>query len=135
MSARDTVRSNKTTIQEILCGDHRLILNKVHEKELITAREYNNLKSITGENVEGHVVELVDKLLNKGEESCRSFLQLLQTDQDLTSTFPQLKSIQLNVCSGLSSGVQPSSGSISGTVTHFVFTLIPDVNKTVGTFC
>ncbi|XP_033505796.1 caspase-3-like [Epinephelus lanceolatus] len=96
MSAKDTVRRNKTTIQTTLCGDHRLVLNKVHENNLITSREYNNLKSINKEDVEGHVVELVDKIMNKGEDSCQAFLNLLQTDDDIKTTFPELKNIQLN---------------------------------------
>uniref|UniRef100_UPI0037E8513D caspase-3-like isoform X1 n=2 Tax=Semicossyphus pulcher TaxID=241346 RepID=UPI0037E8513D len=109
MSAKDTVRRNKTVIQATLCGDHRLILNKVHEKDLITGREYNNLKNINKEDVEGHVVELVDKIMNKGEESCRAFLDLLQTDEDIKTTYPELKNIQLNVTSLLRTPVQACS--------------------------
>ncbi|XP_041660146.1 caspase-8-like [Cheilinus undulatus] len=109
MSALDKVRCNKTVIQSTLCGDHRLILNKVHEKGLITKREYNNLKSINKEDVEGHVVELVDKIMNKGEDSCRAFLHLLQTDEDIKMTYPELKSIQLNIASPLPLPIQVSS--------------------------
>ncbi|XP_028449946.1 caspase-3 isoform X2 [Perca flavescens] len=96
MPAKDTVRRNKTAIQATLCGDHRLILNKVHEKNLITMREYNNLKSINKEDVEGHVVELVDKIMNKDEDTCKAFLDLLQTDEDIKTTYPELKNIKLN---------------------------------------
>ncbi|XP_039999901.1 caspase-8-like [Xiphias gladius] len=96
MSAKDTLRRNKTAIHETLCGDYRLILNKVHERNLITAREYNNLKSINKEDVEGHVVELVDKIMNKGEDLCQDFLNLLQTDKEIETTYPELKNIQLN---------------------------------------
>ncbi|XP_024129573.1 caspase-8 [Oryzias melastigma] len=91
MSAKDTLRSNKTAILSTLCVDQRLILNKVHEKNLITSREYNNLKSINKEDVEGHVVELLDKILNKGETTCQHFLNILQTDEDIKATFPELK--------------------------------------------
>ncbi|XP_034744705.1 caspase-8-like [Etheostoma cragini] len=96
MSATDMVRRNKTAIQTTLCGDYRLILNKVHENELITKREYNNLKSINKEDVEGHVIELVDKIMNKGENTCKAFLDLLQTDEGIKTTYPELKNIQLN---------------------------------------
>ncbi|XP_071348722.1 caspase-8-like [Trachinotus anak] len=96
MSAKGTLRSNKTAIHTSLCGDYRLILNKVLEKGLITEREYNNLKSINKEDVEGHVVELVDKIMNKGEKSCQDFLNLLQTDEEIETTFPTLRNIQLN---------------------------------------
>lgn len=111
MSAKDTVRRSKTTILDILCGDYTLILNKVHQKNLITDREYNNLKSINKESVGGHVVGLVDKLMDKGEETCRDFLNLLQTDEDVKSTYPDLKNLQLNsslkpvqACKGIVSG-------------------------------
>lgn len=96
MSAKDTVRRNKTAILATLCGDQKLILNKVHEKKLITQREYNNLKSINREDVEGHVIALVDKIMDKGEDTCRDFLNLLQTDEDVKTTFPDLKNIQKN---------------------------------------
>lgn len=109
MSALDKVRCNKTVIQSTLCGDHRLILNKVHEKGLITKREYTNLKSINKEDVEGHIVELVDKIMNKGEDSCRDFLHLLRTDEDIKMTYPELKSIQLNIASPLPLPIQASS--------------------------
>ncbi|KAK9539322.1 hypothetical protein VZT92_004433 [Zoarces viviparus] len=96
MSAKDTVRRNKTAIVQTLCGDYNLILTKVDEKNLITPRENRNLKSINKEDVEGHVIGLVDKLTNKGEDSCKAFLNLLQTDADIINTFPELKSMQWN---------------------------------------
>uniref|UniRef100_A0A3P8U752 Caspase 20, apoptosis-related cysteine peptidase n=1 Tax=Amphiprion percula TaxID=161767 RepID=A0A3P8U752_AMPPE len=109
MSAKDTLRRNKTGIQTILCGDRKFILDKVFENDLITPREYNNLKSINKENDEGHVVELVDKIMNKGEETCRDFLDLLQTDEDIKSTFPSLSNIQLPGARPLPRPVQVSS--------------------------
>ncbi|XP_072219090.1 uncharacterized protein [Leuresthes tenuis] len=96
MSAKDTVKQNKTAIQATLAADRKFILDKVYEKELITQREYNNLKSINKENDEGHVTELVDKLMNKGEDACQTFLNLLQTDEDIRETYPGLRDVQLN---------------------------------------
>ncbi|CAG5896285.1 unnamed protein product [Menidia menidia] len=107
MSAKDSMRRHKTALQVTLSADRRLILDKVYARKLITPREYNNLKSINKENDEGHVIELVDKLMNKGEGACRTFLDLLQTDEDVRSTFPDLQSIQLN--DGLPRPVQASS--------------------------
>ncbi|KAM4552594.1 caspase-3-like [Odontesthes bonariensis] len=106
MAAKDTVTRNKTAIQETLATDRMFILNKVYEKKLITQREYNNLKSIHQENDEGHVIELVDKIINKGEDYCQSFLNLLQTDESIKATFPGL---QLNDTSVLPLPVQASS--------------------------
>lgn len=119
MSAKDTLRRNKTDIQAVLCGDHRLILNKVHEKNLITRREYNNLKSISKEDVEGHVVELVDKIMDKGEDTCKSFLGLLQTDEELRTTFPDLNHIQLSETCLLPAPVQVSPGNCTHTAAFF----------------
>ncbi|KAF0047306.1 hypothetical protein F2P81_000939 [Scophthalmus maximus] len=106
MSARDALRRHKTAIQASLCGDYRLILNKVLEKDLITAREYTNLKSINQVDVEGHVVELVDKLMNKSEDTCQQFLNLLQTDEDIGTTYPELRSMQLSDARPLPEPVQ-----------------------------
>uniref|UniRef100_A0A3Q3WWQ6 Caspase-8 n=1 Tax=Mola mola TaxID=94237 RepID=A0A3Q3WWQ6_MOLML len=83
-----------------------LILNKIDEKKLITRREYNNLKSIVGEDVWGYVVALLDKLLNKGDDTCRAFLDLLQTDDDIKCTFPELRNLQMSNTSLLTKPVQ-----------------------------
>ena len=118
MSAKDTVRRNKTAILATLCGDQKLILNKVHEKKLITQREYNNLKSINREDVEGHVIALVDKIMDKGEDTCRDFLNLLQTDEDVKTTFPDLKNIQKNDTCLLPLPVQATRLDNSGMLAH-----------------
>ncbi|XP_053740216.1 caspase-8-like [Synchiropus splendidus] len=93
MSARDILRCKKIAIEGTLSSDHSLILNKVHERNLITQREYNNLRCISGGTVSEHITALLDKIMNKGEETAQAFLSLLQTDEDIRSTFPQLKSI------------------------------------------
>ncbi|XP_068593898.1 caspase-8-like isoform X2 [Cebidichthys violaceus] len=113
MSAKETVRRNKTVILATLSGDRMLILNKVYENNLITQREYNNLNSINKEDVEGHVVRLVDKLMNKGEDSCKAFLNLLQTDAEIIETYPELKSMQLNDTCSLTKPVQACSADDS----------------------
>ncbi|XP_035762020.1 uncharacterized protein LOC118453926 [Neolamprologus brichardi] len=121
MSAKATVRRNKTALQTILSGDYRLILNKVYEKELINQREYNNLKSINREDAEGHVIELVDKIMNKGDDTCRAFLNLLQTDEDIKSTFPQLKDLKRNEALFVSRPVEispPHNGVESKGIQH-----------------
>uniref|UniRef100_A0A8P4GKR1 Caspase-8 n=1 Tax=Dicentrarchus labrax TaxID=13489 RepID=A0A8P4GKR1_DICLA len=109
MLLQDTVRRNKTAIQMTLSADRILILNKVHEKDLITRREYINLKSINKEDVEGHVIELVDKIMNKGEDTCQAFLDLLQTDDEIKTTYPELQSLQLNNINFLPKPISVSS--------------------------
>ncbi|XP_033838532.1 caspase-8-like [Periophthalmus magnuspinnatus] len=96
MSAKAAMRRNKTSIHRILSGDHKFVLNKVYENKLITEREYHNLKGIFKENVEGHVVELVDTIMEKGEDTCERFLRLLETDDEIKDTFPNLKTVQLS---------------------------------------
>ncbi|XP_030260072.1 caspase-8-like isoform X1 [Sparus aurata] len=113
MAAKGTIRRNKTAIQATLCADYSLILNKVDEKQLITPREYRNLRSINREDVEGHVVKLVDKIMDKGEDTCKKFLELLQTDEEVKSTYPDLKKIQLTNTSLLPTPVQASSAEHS----------------------
>uniref|UniRef100_A0A3Q3N6V3 Caspase-8-like n=1 Tax=Mastacembelus armatus TaxID=205130 RepID=A0A3Q3N6V3_9TELE len=99
MSAKDTLRCNKTALQDLFSTDHGFILDKVQEKKLITSREYKNLKSINKEDVGGHVREMVDKIMDKGETTCRDFLELLETDQGIKETYPDLKNIPLtNSC-------------------------------------
>lgn len=111
----DAVRRNKTAIGTILCADYGLILNKVDEKKLITRHEYNNLKSINGVDVWGHVIALVDKIMNKGEDTCEAFLNLLQTDDDVKSTYPQLKNLQWSdTIQHLTPPVQASSDDCFG---------------------
>ncbi|KAM6948210.1 caspase-8-like [Aplochiton taeniatus] len=94
MSALNAIRGNKTTLQAILTVDYSLILNKVYEHKLVTDREYRKLKDIPRLDVEGHVIELVDKLMSKGEDICKGFLHLLQNDCEIQQTFPTLTGIQ-----------------------------------------
>lgn len=116
MAAKDEVRRNKTTLQTILRADHRLILNMVDEKGLLTRREYNNLKSMKGDD-EGLINELLDKIMDKGDDTCRAFLELLQTDEEIKNTFPELKKIQWTNTSLLHTPVQASSAEHSGMLT------------------
>uniref|UniRef100_A0A3Q3T3I3 Caspase-8 n=1 Tax=Mastacembelus armatus TaxID=205130 RepID=A0A3Q3T3I3_9TELE len=87
------LQCNKTALQDLFSTDHGFILDKVQEKKLITSREYKNLKSINKEDVGGHVREMVDKIMDKGETTCRDFLELLETDQGIKETYPDLKNI------------------------------------------
>ncbi|XP_062284670.1 caspase-8-like [Scomber scombrus] len=97
MAAMDKLRNKKTEIVDTLSADRR-IFDKVQQKGLITQRDYNNLKNIKGETEEGHVVALVDKIMNKGPDTCQKFLNLLQTDDDIKSTYPALENILTNTC-------------------------------------
>uniref|UniRef100_A0A8C6URX7 CARD domain-containing protein n=1 Tax=Neogobius melanostomus TaxID=47308 RepID=A0A8C6URX7_9GOBI len=113
MKPKDIIRRNKTSLLEILSADHMLILNKVQEHGIITDREYNNLKCINNKNVEGHLGELLDKLMNKGDETCQDFINLLKTDAMTKETFPNLKSIQWTVGNSGTVSVQKKSNKSS----------------------
>ncbi|XP_033992187.1 caspase-7-like [Trematomus bernacchii] len=104
MAAYDILRSNKTSIVETLGADHTLILIKAYEKKLMTAREYNKLRSIDKLDAEGQVGWLVNTIMNKGEPACQFFLNLLQTDEEIQETYPELENILENTDN------QPESG-------------------------
>ena len=93
MTAKDAIMRNKTTLQDILCADHKRIRDKVGEYKLVNHREFRNL-IITEENVEGGIIKLVDKIMDKGEDTCKRFLDMLKTDADVKDTFPDLAKIQ-----------------------------------------
>uniref|UniRef100_A0A3Q2X0B0 Caspase 20, apoptosis-related cysteine peptidase n=1 Tax=Haplochromis burtoni TaxID=8153 RepID=A0A3Q2X0B0_HAPBU len=122
MSAQNAMRSNKTAIHEFLSGDSGLILNKDYENNLTTQWDYENLKRINNINMETHVIELVDKIMNKGEDKCKDFLNLLQTDGAIKETFPLLASLQLSCTPLLSEPVQVSSCQHGNT--HDVYQII-----------
>lgn len=79
---------------EALSEDPVILFTKVQERELITRREYNNLKDIS--NREKAVIDLVDKIMGKGEETCQKFLNLLETDGEIKSTYSLLRNIPLS---------------------------------------
>ena len=105
MALNNAIVRNKTIIQEILSADHKFILNKVREKELITDREYTKLKSISKGDAEDVVIKLVDILINKGRQS--EFIGLLQ-DEKVLETYPKLKVVEWG-----DSGSTASSSSLS----------------------
>ena len=91
MALKNPMVRNKTTIQGILSADPQFILDKVSEKELITGREYNKIKSNKG-NAEDLVIELVDTLVTKGRQS--QFIELLLHDETVLETFLKLKDVE-----------------------------------------
>ncbi|XP_047457180.1 uncharacterized protein si:dkey-10c21.1 [Mugil cephalus] len=67
-----------------------IILQHVYAKHVITQREYENLKSAP--RPEDTVIELLDTVIRKGQETCEKFLQVLKEPQVL-ATYPQLTGI------------------------------------------
>lgn len=73
----------------VLVSDPDYILQHLQADALITQREYNIVKT-KKQSDEETVIDILDKIMNKGEDTCRRFLALLQTD-DVQQTFPDLK--------------------------------------------
>lgn len=79
---------NKVFLLETLSVEAEIILQHVHQAEIITPRDYRNLSDIPQR--EKRVIDLLDKLMGKGEETCRRFIELLRQDSIL-EIFPELK--------------------------------------------
>uniref|UniRef100_A0A672FFI8 Caspase 20, apoptosis-related cysteine peptidase n=1 Tax=Salarias fasciatus TaxID=181472 RepID=A0A672FFI8_SALFA len=90
MSAKDTIRQNKLGIIETLCrsDNHNRILNKARENKLITQRQCANLASTSREDVERQAVDFIDQIIMKGEDECKGFLNLLETDEASKTDVP-----------------------------------------------
>lgn len=82
------IRQNKVFLLDTLSEDPNIILQHVQEAKLITKRDYNNLSDITKR--EEKVINLLDKLMGKGEETCCQFIDLLRKESILEG-FPKLK--------------------------------------------
>uniref|UniRef100_A0A672FH91 Caspase 20, apoptosis-related cysteine peptidase n=1 Tax=Salarias fasciatus TaxID=181472 RepID=A0A672FH91_SALFA len=101
MSAKDTIRQNKLGIIETLCrsDNHNRILNKARENKLITQRQCANLASTSREDVERQAVDFIDQIIMKGEDECKGFLNLLETDEaSKTDVPPPLTFSQREAC-------------------------------------
>ncbi|XP_030641410.1 NLR family CARD domain-containing protein 3-like [Chanos chanos] len=88
-----TLREKKTRLIQILSAEIRFVLQHVQEKQLITDREYNNLND-PSHSKEQISINLLDKLMNKGEETCQKFISLMK-EPNIVATFPKLKDLFL----------------------------------------
>ncbi|KAG5267697.1 hypothetical protein AALO_G00224640 [Alosa alosa] len=87
----DSIRSKKTTLIDILSTDASFILQHVQRENLITGREYKNLYSMS-QNGEKTTIELLDKMMNKGDDHCKRFISMLR-ESEIVGTFPALKEL------------------------------------------
>lgn len=88
---KESIRQNKCFLIDTLQEDPDFILQHVQQDELITDREYRHFKDDhQRKRREDVVIALLDKLMGKGEETCKKFIKLLEQD-DLLKTFPNLK--------------------------------------------
>ncbi|KAA0713234.1 Caspase-8 [Triplophysa tibetana] len=84
---RERIREHKVFLVETLCEEADVILQHAHQEKLITPREYRNLKDVV--NREKMTIDLLDKLMSKGEETCCNFVQILG-NADILETYPSL---------------------------------------------
>ncbi|KAL4608926.1 caspase-8-like [Arapaima gigas] len=89
----EDIRKRKLSLIEVLMSDPGYILQHLQADSLITQREYHNIWSIR-QSSEKTVIDILDKIMNKGEEICRRFLALLQKP-DILDTFPALKQLSI----------------------------------------
>ncbi|XP_062852912.1 caspase-8-like [Trichomycterus rosablanca] len=89
----ESLRKNKVFLIDTLSTDASIILNFAQQENILTRREYNNLNHLNHTR-EYIVTNLLDKVMNKGNETCLRFENLLQC-QDLQENFPQLRKLFL----------------------------------------
>ncbi|KAF5897766.1 caspase-8-like, partial [Clarias magur] len=84
-----TLRKNKVCLIRTLSTDSSVILQYVQQDNIITDREYTNLKH-NNHTKEDIVINLLDTVMSKGDATCCNFLDLLQRE-DVQENFPQLR--------------------------------------------
>ncbi|KAK6310981.1 hypothetical protein J4Q44_G00190360 [Coregonus suidteri] len=86
-----TLREKKTLLTEILSADSSYILQHVQQEKIVTQRDYKNL-NIPNQSDEKTVINLLDKVMNKGDTKCCELVNLLQKP-DIIHNYPRLEEI------------------------------------------
>ena len=92
MDAYQTIRRNKIKLRSILRKDINYVYNLLSDVQLITHREKRNLIATTRNRYRDSTWELMNRIMDKGEESCIVFLSILK-DPALIEKFPDLLSM------------------------------------------
>lgn len=87
----ETVRKNKVFLIDTLSTDASVVLQHVQSDSIITRRDYNNLNQ-PNHTQEKIIINLLDTVMNRGDETCQKFLKLLEK-KELQENFPQLKKL------------------------------------------
>ncbi|XP_024271953.1 caspase-8-like isoform X1 [Oncorhynchus tshawytscha] len=90
-SIMQMLREKKTLLTEILSADSSYILQHVQQEEIVTNRDYNNL-NIPNQSDEKTVVNLLDKVMNKGDTKSYELVNLLQKPH-IIKNYPRLEEI------------------------------------------
>ncbi|CAB1326556.1 unnamed protein product [Coregonus sp. 'balchen'] len=86
-----TLSENKTLLTEILSADSSYILQHVQQEKIVTQRDYKNL-NIPNQSDEKTVINLLDKVMNKGDTKCCELVNLLQKPH-IIDNYPRLEEI------------------------------------------
>uniref|UniRef100_A0A665VFH3 CARD domain-containing protein n=1 Tax=Echeneis naucrates TaxID=173247 RepID=A0A665VFH3_ECHNA len=70
------ILKHKSELIDCLRADPSFILQHTHARNIVTDREYQNLKCIN--QPEEAVIKLIDKVIDKGQEYCSAFNELLR---------------------------------------------------------
>lgn len=89
------ILQNKIFLLETLSEDPDIILQHVQQANIIIQREYRNLSD--SNKREEKVIALLDKLMGKGEKTCRQFIDLLR-QECILANFPKLKDHAIIAC-------------------------------------
>ncbi|KAF7700468.1 apoptosis-associated speck-like protein containing a CARD [Silurus meridionalis] len=89
----EMLRKNKVFLIDTLSTDSIIVLQHVQNDNIITKRDYNNLNQPkdTGEKI---IINLLDNVMGKGEETCQKLLKMLEK-KELQEIFPQLKELSI----------------------------------------
>ncbi|XP_073708281.1 caspase-3-like [Garra rufa] len=82
------IRQNKVFLINTLSGNVDIILQYVQQAQLISSHDYDNLSDISSRQQK--VINLLDKLMNRGEKICCQFIEILR-QEDILDIFPTLK--------------------------------------------
>ncbi|XP_062336943.1 caspase-8-like [Osmerus eperlanus] len=90
-SNQDVLKGRKTDFISILSRDF-LIFDMVHQKNILTERDYQHLVDLFDNDKERAARTLIDKVRYKGDQKSTMFVNLLQ-EELILDTYPRLKEI------------------------------------------
>ncbi|XP_065096404.1 caspase-3-like [Paramisgurnus dabryanus] len=86
----ERIRRYKVFLEETLCEEADVIVQHAQQENIITLRDYRNLKDVGNSSREKMIIDMLDKVTSKGEDTCHQFIALLRRES-ITETFPLLK--------------------------------------------
>lgn len=84
----EIIKKHKVDLTRVLSADPGPIVHRAHSRGIITDREYCKVKNIT--DPEEKVIELLDRIRTKSDQTCQAFLDILREVHD---TYPRLKDL------------------------------------------